>query len=124
MSQKYEVTGELIVLNETQVFQSGFSKREFVVREQEGKYPQEIKLETVKDGCAKLDAFQLGDILTVAFNLRGNEYNGKHYVSLAAWKVEKTGRIEPGRERSPAADRERAAATPTQPDDETDDIPF
>jgi hypothetical protein len=24
----------------------------------------------------------------VSFNLRGNEYNGKYYVNLQAWKIE------------------------------------
>ena len=39
----------------------------------------------------KLDSFRVGDRVTVAFNLRGNEHNGRHYLSLAAWKIERVG---------------------------------
>jgi len=82
---KYQITGKLIVLNDTQTFPSGFSKREFVL-ESGDKYPQSIKLEVTKDACAALDNVQLGSILTVDFNIRGNEYQGKYYVNLQAWK--------------------------------------
>jgi hypothetical protein len=84
-----QISGEIIAIADTQSFASGFRKREFVVRTAE-KYPQEIKLEAVKDGCDKLDSYSLGDMINVDFNIRGSEYNGKRYVSLAAWKIEKT----------------------------------
>ena len=84
-----QISGEIIVIADTQSFASGFCKREFVIRTSE-KYPQEIKMEAVKDGCDKLDAYSVGDMINVDFNIRGSEYNGKRYVSLAAWKLEKT----------------------------------
>jgi hypothetical protein len=80
------ITGKLKVKFDTQTFESGFQKREFVVTTAE-QYPQDIKLELVKDKCSVLDSLQVGQELTVDFNLRGNEYNGKYYVSLQAWKV-------------------------------------
>jgi hypothetical protein len=89
MSTKHEITGRLIVLNDTQTFGSGFQKREFVITTADEKFAQDIKFEAIKDGCAKLDAFKFGDTLKVSFNIRGNEYNGKYYVSLQAWKIEK-----------------------------------
>jgi hypothetical protein len=80
------ITGKLKVKFDTQTFDSGFQKREFVVTTAE-QYPQDIKLELLKDKCSVLDSFQVGQELTVDFNLRGNEYNGKYYVSLQAWRV-------------------------------------
>ena len=113
MSQKYEATGQIKVIGDTQSFASGFSKREFVITTDDGKYPQDLKFEVAKDGCAKLDAFDIGEFVTVAFNLRGNEYNGKYYVNLSAWKVESNQAAAP-RDRSPAGDRKRAEqAKPT-----------
>lgn len=85
---KYELTGRITAINETQTFASGFQKREFIVEETEGKYPQTIKFETVKEGCERLDAYIVGQTVNVCFNLRGSEYNGKHYVSLLAWRIE------------------------------------
>ena len=95
MSEAYKLTGKIIVLNDTQTFASGFAKREFVVETTDDKYPQQIKLEAVKAGCDKLDAFRIGDEVSVDFNLRGNEFNGKYYVSLSAWKIERVGQSHP-----------------------------
>jgi len=91
MSEKYELTGTVKLIEDEQSFPSGFTKRGFVVTTADDKYPQDIKLEVVKDSCVKLDAFRPGDGIKVSFNVRGNEYNGKYYVQLAAWKLEKTG---------------------------------
>lgn len=117
MSQKYEVTGKIILINDTQTFASGFKKREFVIEESDGKYPQQIKFEAMKEGCDRLDSYQIGEDVCVSFNLRGNEYNGKYYVSLAAWKVERVG----GEQSRPV--QKSMPAAPAQVDD-LDSIPF
>lgn len=104
MSKKYEITGTLKVIGETQAFASGFQKREFVIETQEEKYPQMVKLETVKDGCEKLGKYAIGDVLTVSFNIRGNEHNGKYYTSLQAWKVEKAGQVATNADEQPSTD--------------------
>lgn len=72
---------------ETQTFSSGFTKREFVVTTDE-QYPQDIKFELIKEKTTAIDSFKDGDTLKVSFNMRGNEYNGKYYVNLQAWRVE------------------------------------
>jgi hypothetical protein len=87
---KYEITGRIKLINDTQEFPSGFRKREFVIEELDGQYPQSIKFEATKQLCDKLSDLRTDQIVTVAFNIRGNEYNGKYYVSLQAWKI--TGR--------------------------------
>jgi single-strand DNA-binding protein len=88
MSKKHELTGKVHIISDTQSFPSGFQKREFVITTSDDKYPQTIKMEVVKDDCEKLDGFRPGDDITAHFNIRGNEYNGKYYVNLQAWKVE------------------------------------
>ena len=113
-----KIQGRIKVINDTQTWDSGFSKREFVVTTQE-QYPQDIKFEAVKEKATALDAYNVGDDVDVAFNVRGNEYNGKYYVNLQAWKINKsTG--------APAA-----APTPQAPDttlepmsEADDDLPF
>jgi len=82
-----EITGKIKLINDTQTFDSGFQKREFVVTTNE-QYPQDIKLECIKDRCSLLDSYSVGDEVKVAFNLRGNEYNGRYYVNLQAWRME------------------------------------
>ena len=82
----YTIKGTLEAIFEVQIFQSGFQKREFLVKTDET-YPQIIKLELTKDKCSILDAFKQGQQVSVDFNLRGSEYGGKHYVNLTAWRV-------------------------------------
>ena len=82
-----ELKGKIKLINPTETFGSGFTKREFVITTAE-QYPQDVKFEVVKDKCDLLDKFAVGQELTVHFNCRGNEYQGKYYVSLQAWKIE------------------------------------
>lgn len=84
----YEASGKIKLISDTQNFPSGFSKREFVVTTGDGKYPQDLKFEMVKDKCAILDNYKAGSDVKVSFDIRGNEYNGKYYVNLSCWKLE------------------------------------
>lgn len=87
----FELSGTLKVLEDTQTFASGFSKREFVIEVPDGRYPQMVKFETVRDKINLLDNFSIGDELKVTFDVRGNEYNGRYYVNLNAWRIDKAG---------------------------------
>lgn len=95
MSDQLSVTGTIRVINPTASYGAkNFTKREFVVDVQDGKYTQPIKFEVVKENCDKLDKYSGGDQVTVNFNLRGNEHNGKFYVSLVAWKMDLVGQSQ------------------------------
>ena len=91
----YEITGVIRQIEEEQRFQSGFSKRDFVVTTKDDRYPQDIKLEVIKDKCALLDNLSQGQPVKVFFDLRGNENNGRFYVNLQAWKIEAVQTVEP-----------------------------
>lgn len=116
-----ELQGTLLIIHETQTFPSGFTKREFVVKTDD-KYPQEIKLEAVKDDCVRLDAYQTGDPITVSFNVRGNEHNGKHYVNLQAWKFDRS--EAPSRPVQKSLPPAPTSAMDDSLDDDDSDIPF
>lgn len=89
-----QITGVIKLINPTETFPSGFQKREFVVTTKE-QYPQDLKFELVKDKCAVLDGYKVGQSVVVDYNLRGSEYNGKYYVSLQAWKIAASGEAAP-----------------------------
>ncbi len=91
MAKGFEIEGTLHLIEEIQTFQSGFTKREFVVETKDGNYSQMIKFELIKERTNLTDNFQLGDPVKVFFDIRGNEYNGRYYVNLNAWKVEGSG---------------------------------
>tara|TARA_R110000850_G_scaffold22504_36_gene66709 strand:+ start:47 stop:439 length:393 start_codon:yes stop_codon:yes gene_type:complete len=91
MAKGFELEGTVKVIDEVQTFASGFSKREFVVEVEDGKFPQSIKFECMKEKTSLTDGLQIGDKVKVSFDVRGNEYNGRYYVNLNAWKLEKSG---------------------------------
>jgi len=129
----YEASVKIKLISDTQNFPSGFSKREFVVTTGDGKYPQDLKFEVVKDKCEILDNYKEGQEVQVNFDIRGNEYNGKYYVNLSCWKIGgKEGGSSGGGEYSqeePSAkggsQAEPSAADLRKNDDfDDDDIPF
>ena len=82
-----EIIGKVHHVKEVQEFDSGFKKQEFIV-ETKGEYPQQIKLELLKDKAGAIKQSDVGKVITVHYNLRGNEYNSNWYVNLIAWKFE------------------------------------
>ena len=84
-----KLNGKIKLISDLQSWDSGFTKREFVVTTNE-QYPQDVKLEFIKDKTSLLDGLGEGDEVEVSFNVRGNEYNGKYYVNLQAWKIAKS----------------------------------
>ena len=88
-----EYRGTLItVMDEVQVT-SSFRKREFVVSDNDDKYPQEVIFQLSQDRCDAIQHFSVGDEVVVSFNLRGRRWespNGvKFFNSLDAWKVDR-----------------------------------
>lgn len=118
MSDTITVTGAVKVIEETQTFNSGFSKRQFVVTT-EDKYPQDIVMEVVKDKCGDLDNLSVGQSVTAHINIRGNEYNGRYYVDLQAWRIESNGSTV---QQTPQQAHAKADAESSL--DDKDDIPF
>ena len=89
VSKAFELDGTIKEVMETKTFPSGFSKREFVVTEDDDRYPQDIKLAVIKNNCGLLDTVKPGDRVRVTFSLRGNLYQGRYYTDLQAFKVER-----------------------------------
>ena len=85
-----EITGKIIVLNDAElVGAAGTFKKRLVVVETSEQYPQKIGIDFVQDKTSVLDKYKVGDEVKVSANIRGQEYNGKYYVSLNGWKIEK-----------------------------------
>ena len=106
--------GVIIAIDDTITFDSGFTKREFVIKTtDDGDYPQELKFELVKDKTALIDKYNVGDKITVHLNIRGREWNEKYFVNLAAWKLEGTEAVA-----APAVVASQSAV------EVNDDIPF
>ncbi len=118
----FELKGKIAVINDTQSFPSGFTKREFVITTADDKYPQDIKFEVVKDKCSILDNFSKDQEVNVSFNIRGNEYNGKYYVNLSCWKIQPAN-ASAGQAATPF-EESGPSFEPSSADLANDDIPF
>ena len=112
-----ELQGKLIHVGDIQTFESGFTKRVFAI-ETDDKYPQKVPFELFKDSVDLIESYNIGDIVKVQFNIRGNEYNGKYYCSLNAWRIEN---VAPFQE--PAQNAEEYQEVPNNIDDDSD-LPF
>ena len=98
MSKSFEAQGIIHSIDQTREYgQNGFTKREFVIKlNGEGEnsdYPNYVALELIKDKCALMDNYNVGDEIMVTFNLSGRLWNApgkpeKCFTSLQAWKVE------------------------------------
>lgn len=114
-----EILGKIKLIGETEVVGSAgtFKKRTLVVSTEE-QYVQHVPIDFVQDKCAILDKYQVGQSVKVSVNVRGNEYNGKYYVSLQGWRIEAD---------SPNAAPQTPAPipqAPTAPEQEEYEIPF
>ncbi|MFM1852589.1 MAG: hypothetical protein RIS54_2273 [Verrucomicrobiota bacterium] len=115
----FEITGTIKVIFDEQTFGSGFNKREFVLTIEDGRFPQDVKFECVKDKTALVSGLSTGEKLKVFFDLRGREWKGNYYVNLNAWKLE---RVEGGDATPPPPDD---GPLPTEPGEPVDDeAPF
>src|SRR5690554_4999997 len=122
----FEVSGNLIVKEDTVDITSSFKKREFVIEvpnERNSEWNDFVKFQLTQDRCPLIDSFQLGDSIKVSFNLRGRKWekDGKvnYFTNLEAWRIES------------AAGGNSAPATPPPfeeteipPADAGDNLPF
>ena len=129
MSKSFEVQGAIHSIGETTEYgQNGFTKREFVVKltgdGENSDYPNYIALELIKDKCALMDSYKIGDEISAQFNLSGRLWSGndrpeKCFTSLQAWKVDSLGAGQPAHmQESPPSDYNQS------PPNFDDDIPF
>jgi len=116
----YDLTGKVKLIQAVQTFDSGFTKREMVVIVEDGKYPQEINLEFVQDKVGLLENLQVGQDVTVTFDIRGREYNGRYFNNLQGWKI-----VTSGNESTISPKGHSSAPPDIAPSDFDDnDIPF
>jgi hypothetical protein len=90
----FKLTGSVKMVGNTVQVSEKFSKREFVVTDASGMYPQDIMFQATQDKCSLLDGYQSGDQVEVSFNLRGREWTSpagevKYFNTLEAWRIER-----------------------------------
>ena len=141
----YDLVGTVKQIGDVQTFASGFTKREVIVSDDDQRFPQDLAFSFARDRARLLDNVAVGDRVKVSFDIRGREYNGRHYTDLSGWRIEKEAAESPAQglpasgpapSPYPAAapapggypPPPHAAAAPAAPaapaDDSLDDLPF
>lgn len=100
MNQK----GKVINVGAEEVISDKFKKR-VVWIETEDKYPQVVEFQAAQDKCDLLNNIEIGQEVTIHFNLRGREWQNKEGVTkvfntLDLWKVESGEPSQPQKEES------------------------
>jgi hypothetical protein len=125
-----EITGKIKIIGDIITYDSGFSKRQVVITSDE-QYPSDIAIEFFKDKANVLNDYKVGELVKVDVNIKGSEYQGKYYVSLNGWRIERTvaGQFAPPTQtpNASAVDKYESMNNPTQvggEDEESQDLPF
>lgn len=90
----YTLNGILKVINDTQVVSDRFKKREIVVTDSSGQYPQDISFQLTQEKTDAVNDFKVNDAVQVSFFIRGREWTSpqgevKYFNSLDIWAIKK-----------------------------------
>jgi Domain of unknown function (DUF3127) len=130
---KVIISGTIKVVGQTQQVSEKFSKRELVINEPSGQYPQLIPIEFKQDKTSLLDGFKPGDEVSVTCFVNGREWTGKdgvtkYFLSLAGNQIERAGAAPAS---SGSSSGYQQAPPPTMADmpaagsaSDEDDLPF
>ncbi len=123
------INGTIKSVGKTQQISEKFSKRELIVTESGGQYPQYIPVEFTQDKTSLLDPFAPGEEVAVTCYVNGREWTGKdnvtkYFLSLKGDRIEKVGAAAP----TPRSGGSSAPPPPSMADmppaDGEDDLPF
>lgn len=84
-----ELTAKLIQVLPLQsgVSKNGEWKKQDIIVETDGQYPKKVCISIWGDK-ANESTLQIGNILTISFDVESREYNGRWYTDVKAWKVD------------------------------------
>ena len=84
-----DITGTVVTILPEQRFngKNGEVVKNFFILETKEQYPQKIKFEVFGEDKWKAMGVIVGQDVSVQFDIKGAEWQGKYFVNLQAWKV-------------------------------------
>ena len=126
-----EITGKIIAALEPR---EGVSKRtgnnwksqEFVIETTDGQFPRHCVFRVFGEGRLRQFNIQVGQELTVSFDIDAHEYQGRWFNDISAWRVQaaQTQAAAPMAAQAAAPQIDVPAPTAVPEEDPTDDLPF
>lgn len=83
----YTMKGKILTISQPVQKSEKFTLYEAVLQS-EGEYPKPIIFNLNERVYNDLINIGEGGTVTLHFNIEGREHNGRHYVSLKAWKID------------------------------------
>ena len=93
----------------------GYQKQYLIISDEQGEYPNRLKIESFNKTDV-VATVQIGQIVTVLYNSKVTEYNGRHYCSFDLWKFKTDGQAQQPAPATPAASMEPEKAEPDATD--------
>jgi len=90
--EKMQLNGLIHSIGQTEVKSEKFAKRDLVLAIVDGNYTQHLNIQFTNTNCEKLDAFRIGQNVTIPINLRGRLWTGadgieKCFNSIEGWAI-------------------------------------
>lgn len=86
-----EITGVVksVMPTQTGTSQSGkaWQKREFIIEENVGNYPNSLVITAFGDRVEKLNTLRVGDCVTARFDTQVREYNGRAFNNITLYDI-------------------------------------
>lgn len=122
----YTLVGNIKVINDTQVVSDKFRKREIVVTDNTGQYPQDVLFQLTQDKTDLVNGLNVNEMVTVSFFIRGREWTSpqgevRYFNSLDVWKIDRQSGGIPTPANVTPTSAENAESFVEQGDD---DLPF
>ena len=126
------IKGKIIVVipKRSGVGKSGEWVNQSFVLETVGEYPERVVFEVFGEDRINAANISVGDEVSIDFNFKAHEYNGKWFNSVSAWKVENETKKRNPEQAHAAQQRPQTSQTPTPTqapislDTSADDLPF
>jgi hypothetical protein len=95
-----QIVGTIKVIKDIQKVSETFQKREFVITEDSGRYPQHIVFQLTQEKVSMVDQYKQGDRVQLDFDIRGREWTApdgevKYFNTLEAWRISAMGQGAP-----------------------------
>lgn len=108
---------------ESGVGRNGEWKKQSIIVETEGQYPKKVCVSIWGDKINP-GQLQLGNMLTIDFDIESREFNGRWYTDVKAWKIEIAGGNPLGKLEESPLNYNFPEPPPVSPIQDYNDLPF
>jgi hypothetical protein len=85
----FDLSCTVVAVGPARTTDKGFRFRELLVATNNKRFPQTVPVQLSGPRVDAAGTLHEGEEIVLTFSLRGREYNGKHYVAVDGWKIQR-----------------------------------